>query len=59
MCIAQIKNEADMVELVDTPDLGSGNDKLWGFESLCPHQNEARFKVWRLYNELSILSEGL
>ena len=28
---------ADMVELVDTLDLGSSDDKSWGFKSLYPH----------------------
>ena len=29
---------ADVVELVDTQDLGSCGQKLWGFESPHPHQ---------------------
>ena len=28
---------ADMVELVDTLDLGSSDAKSWGFKSLYPH----------------------
>ena len=29
---------ADMMELVDIPDLKSGSLELCGFESRCPHQ---------------------
>ncbi len=33
-----IRYAAGVAEWVDAPDLGSGADKAWGFESLRPHQ---------------------
>jgi hypothetical protein len=38
---------AGVVELVDTPDLGSGGLALWGFESLRPHQEDVSRPDWR------------
>jgi hypothetical protein len=37
---------AGVAELVDAPDLGSGDPKSWGFESLRPHHPLERRASW-------------
>ncbi len=39
--------DAGVVELEDTPDLGSGSLWLWGFKSLHPHHVTPSRSWWR------------
>ena len=38
-----IKSVADVAELADAPDLGSGG-RPWGFKSLHPHQTKNQYE---------------
>ena len=50
MSVIKFKTVADMAELVDAPDLGSGG-RPWGFESLYPHQTKQAERFVFLFAE--------